>query len=304
MLAACTAVALAGCGAGEHAIDPQVKAASFTFDPRSSPQDQEWILAAVAKVRPEARQLIDDVDGMVTISTYSEPDGGAVGTAQQVGEHQFQVRFNLAYLDGERKADRDTTVVHELGHVIDFALMPEGMREQLAGQLPSSGACFTADTGDCTAPEERFADTFAKWALRGAVSAAGAGYGTLSPGSLESWGAPLADAGDRRRRRLPVDRPLVARRAVAAQLDERERRAAPGAVEPDDLEARRGHRAQQLLLGRAAQPFGVVVGDDQHPLGHRRPHHLEQAVDQVRREVDDHASRPGAARPAARAAAA
>ncbi|HEY6892052.1 MAG TPA: hypothetical protein VI300_29890, partial [Solirubrobacter sp.] len=48
------------------------------------------------------------------------------------------------------------------------------------------------DSGDCTAPAERFADTFAKWGLRGAVSAYGAGYGTLAPASLESWGAPLA----------------------------------------------------------------------------------------------------------------
>ncbi len=49
-----------------------------------------------------------------------------------------------------------------------------------------------ASRGDCTAPEERFADTFAKWALRGAVSLAGAGYSVASPASLEDWGAPLA----------------------------------------------------------------------------------------------------------------
>jgi hypothetical protein len=192
VVAACTAVALAGCAGTEGAIDPKVRAASFTFDATVAPEDREWILGAVAKVRPEARQLIDDVDGMVTISAYSEPRGRAVGTAQQVAPQRFQVRFNLAYLDGERKADRDSVVVHELGHVIDFALMPDGMREQLASELPSSGTCFTADTGDCTAPEERFADTFAKWALRGAVSAAGAGYSTRSPASLENWGAPLA----------------------------------------------------------------------------------------------------------------
>ena len=156
-----------------------------------TPQDQEWILGAVAKVRPEARQLIDDVDGMVTISMYSEPEGDAVGTAQQVAPGRFEVRFNRAYLDGDRKVDRDSTVVHELGHVIDFALMPEGMRGQLASQLPSSGTCFTADTGDCTAPEERFADTFAKWALRGRFSIAGSGYGIPTPVSLEDWGMPL-----------------------------------------------------------------------------------------------------------------
>jgi hypothetical protein len=192
ILAASAAVGLTGCGKDANALDPQLRARTFTFDPSVAPKDREWILAAVDKVRPEARQLIDDVDGMVTIGTYDEPRGGAAGTTQQVGEQQFQVRFNVGYLDGERKSDRDVTVAHELGHVVDFALMPSDLRNQLAAQLPTSGACFTADSGDCTAPEERFADTFAKWALRGAVSAAGAGYSTLAPASLESWGAPLA----------------------------------------------------------------------------------------------------------------
>ena len=192
LLAACAAAALTGCGADENAIEPQVKASTFSFDPTVSPKDQQWILAAVDKVRPEARQLIDDVDGMVTINMFSEPGGGAVGTAQEIEPGRFEVRFNRAYLDGERKADRDVAVIHELGHVIDFALMSADLRNDLAAQLPSSGACFTEDTGDCTAPEERFADTFAKWALRGAVSAYGAGYSTLPPASLENWGAPLA----------------------------------------------------------------------------------------------------------------
>jgi len=192
LLAASTAVALTACGQDERALDSQVRAATFTFDASVPPGDRQWIEAAVDKTRPEARQLIDDVDGMVTISLFNEPGARAVGTAQQVGEHAFAVRFNVAYLDGERKADRDTAVVHELGHVIDFALMAPELRNELAAQIPSSGTCLTADTGDCTAPEERFADTFAKWALRGAVSATGAGYSTLTPASLESWGAPLA----------------------------------------------------------------------------------------------------------------
>jgi hypothetical protein len=192
MLAACAALALTGCGEDQNAIDAQVKTATFRFDPTVGPDDQKWILEAVGKVRPEARQLIDDVDGMVTISMFSEPNGRAVGMAREAAPGSFEVRFNRAYLDGERKADRDVTVVHELGHVIDFALMSPDLRDQLAAQLPSSGACLTAETGDCTAPEERFADTFAKWALRGAVSAYGAGYSTLAPASLENWGAPLA----------------------------------------------------------------------------------------------------------------
>ena len=47
-------------------------------------------------------------------------------------------------------------------------------------------------TGSCAEPAERFADTFAKWALRGGVSAVGAGYEVANPPSLEDWGAPLA----------------------------------------------------------------------------------------------------------------
>ena len=100
--------------------------------------------------------------------------------------------FNLAYLDGERKLDRDSTVAHELGHVIDAALVAPELRNRLAASLPPSGGCITQDTGDCTSSEERFADTFAKWALRGEVSVVGAGYAVATPASLEDWGAPLA----------------------------------------------------------------------------------------------------------------
>ena len=100
--------------------------------------------------------------------------------------------FNLAFLNGDRKIDRDSTVLHELGHVIDAALVPPALRDRLAAELPSTGACMTQDSGDCTSSPERFADTFAKWALRGAVSAVGAGYGVATPASLEDWGAPLA----------------------------------------------------------------------------------------------------------------
>ena len=55
----------------------------------------------------------------------------------------------------------------------------------------------------CAFPE-RFADTFAKWALRGELSLAGAGYGLPAPASLEEWGAPLA--------KLAVDLEVASRR--------------------------------------------------------------------------------------------
>jgi hypothetical protein len=192
LLAASATITLTGCGGDALRVDPSVRAATFRFADTVTPSDREWILGAVDKARPEARQLIDDVDGMVTIATFSDPDGRAVGVMQPVAEDEYQVSFNVAYLDGERQLDRDATVVHELGHVVDHALVPVELRDELAAALPTTGACFSGDTGDCTAPAERFADTFAKWALRGAVSAVGAGYSVATPASLEDWGAPLS----------------------------------------------------------------------------------------------------------------
>ena len=182
--------ALAGCGGSHAPVSPEVRAATFSWE--VGDKDRKWIEAAIDEARPEARQLIDQVDGMVTVRTFSAPGGPAVGLMQPTGPSHYSVLFNVAYLNGERKIDRTTTVLHELGHVVDQALVPPELRDELAAQLPHTGGCLTADTGDCTAPAERFADTFAKWALRGAVSAAGAGYAVATPASLEDWGAPLA----------------------------------------------------------------------------------------------------------------
>ena len=172
----------------EHELTPQIRAAGLTFAPGVAAGDQQWVLAAIAKARPEAQQLIAAVDGLVTISTVNLPGAPFVGMAEEGSD---DIQLNIAYLDGERTQDRATAVLHELGHVVDFELVPTAQMEQLAGQVPTSGACLTAETGDCTAPEERFADTFAKWALRGEVSIIGSGYAVMSPTSLESWGAPL-----------------------------------------------------------------------------------------------------------------
>jgi hypothetical protein len=172
----------------QHELTPEIRARTLSFAPGVAPDDRRWILETIAKARPEARQLIDAVDGLVTVGTVYEPGVPYVGLAQ---EGTDDIRLNVAYLDGERKQDRDQSVLHELGHIIDFELVPDDELARLAAQIPSSGSCITAERGDCTAPQERFADTFAKWALRGAVSSTGAGYGVMSPSSLEDWGAPL-----------------------------------------------------------------------------------------------------------------
>jgi hypothetical protein len=185
-------LALSGCG-NQHqpSVSKAVRAKGLTFKD-VTPQDRKWIEEALHEARPEAASLIDDVDGMVTITTGSFPGARWVGLTHQYAPHAYAIQFNLAYLNGDRTQDRNVTVLHELGHVIDFALTPPQLRDQLAASLPPVGACVQEHSGDCTAPEERFADTFAKWALRGAVSLAGAGYGVASPASLEDWGAPLS----------------------------------------------------------------------------------------------------------------
>ena len=211
----------------------------------------------------------------------------------------------VAYLDGDRKVDRDTTVVHELGHVIDFALMPDELRDQLAAQLPEQRRLL----------HRRHRRLHrARGALRRHVRQVGAARRGLGrrrrlqhalarvAGEL---GRAAGDAGDRGRGRLAVDRPLVARRAVAAQLDERERRARArsgragrprSAARPPRAAAPARRRCAALRCGcgrRSARRRATAA-----------PHDLVEAVDEVRREVDDDASPPAAARPAARAAGA
>jgi hypothetical protein len=155
--------------------------------------DRAWVLAAIRSARPEARRLVDEVDGMVLVAPMP-PQRAAIGLMSAVAPGRYEIRLDVANLDGYERADRATVVLHELGHVIDFALLDDSLRRRLYGGIPPTGSCgaLPEPRGDCAAPRERFADTFAKWALRGAVSLAGAGYGVAAPASLEDWGAPLA----------------------------------------------------------------------------------------------------------------
>jgi hypothetical protein len=193
---------LAVLGAILHVHRPQAQAATartvadrergLTFAPEVALADRQWILAAVAQARPEAARLIDEVDGLVRVTTFREPDAWLLGWAQTVGRKRYEIRLNVARLDGTRQIDRDTIVIHELGHIVDFALVSDGLRDRLASRVPSTGVCLEAAFADCAPAKEKFADTFAKWALRGSVSMVGAGYSLPSPASLEDWGAPLS----------------------------------------------------------------------------------------------------------------
>ena len=120
-------------------ITDKARKAGFTFAPDVAPADQQWILRAVARARPEAARLIAEVDGLVVIGTYSG-EGTTVGITRS---HQrgFTVDLNIAYLNGEAALDRTTVVLHELGHVVDFALVPAATNEQLDALIPRGGPC-------------------------------------------------------------------------------------------------------------------------------------------------------------------
>ena len=209
----CLRRAVAGCGGDEAASTRRSGPPRSASPTRVAPEDREWILAAVDKVRPEARQLIDDVDGMVTIRTFSEPGGGAVGLMREASPGSYEVSFNLAYLDGERKLDRDSTVVHELGHVIDSALVAARAARPARGRAAAQRRLLHRGHA-ATAPRPRSASPTRSPSGRCAARSpsAGAGYARRHARVARGLGRAAGDPGDRGRGRLAVDLALVARR--------------------------------------------------------------------------------------------
>ena len=170
------------------------RAAGPRFAPEVAASDREWVLASIAGARPEAQRLIAEIDGLIKFRTHAGTPLGVTRSRIGGGTASFVIDLDIASLNGRRMVDRDVTTLHELGHAVDLALVPPQENAVLEAGIPRAGTCDQGATGlvgSCTEPVERFADTFAKWALRGRVSAVGAGYGVATPPSLEQWGAPL-----------------------------------------------------------------------------------------------------------------
>jgi hypothetical protein len=167
------------------------RAATFRFDTATAMSDQALFLLAVSHARPEAQRLIGAVDGLVDVH-FASTARGIAGTTQGIGT-RFALTVNLVVVAqryGQRGIDR--TVLHELGHVIDFALVDPALQRRMDAGIPQGYGCESAMMGGCADTRERFAESFAKWATRDIGVDLYLGYKVPPPSDLERWGAPLA----------------------------------------------------------------------------------------------------------------
>jgi hypothetical protein len=178
---------------GARLLSDSARRASFRFDPTVAPADRAAFLAAVATARPEARRLIVLVDGLVEVRIGQTGVAGAIGLTED-GEPGYRVTVDLGRVIqrfGPRGVDR--TVLHELGHVVDHALLTDDVAAALDAGIPAGWGCDDGKLGACASREERFAESFAKWALGDIGVNLDIGYKVPPPAApLEVWGAPLA----------------------------------------------------------------------------------------------------------------
>jgi len=169
---------------------PESRARTFAFE-GVAPGDREAVLAAVAGARPEARRLIGAVAGLVTVRVGTAGDTAAGST--QTTQLGYDVVLDLGPVSrtlGQRGIER--LVLHELGHVVDFALLSDATLATLDAGVPPGFSCETGRVGACATPEERFAESFAKWASDDIGINLSIGYKVPPPAlPLASWAEPL-----------------------------------------------------------------------------------------------------------------
>jgi hypothetical protein len=188
---ALAAVALAMTPGGTRPAAPE--RTDFSFQAASTPADQQLFREAVAVARPEARRLIERVAGHVEVSFLAIRRGKALGVTEgRGGEYHVDIDVPGSMAAGGRRAVQ-RVVLHELGHVVDFALLDDALRAQFDAQMPTGYACPASGCADRT---ERFAETFAKWALGDIGASLYVGYAVPPPVvTLDRWGEPLRSVG-------------------------------------------------------------------------------------------------------------
>lgn len=164
--------------------------AALRFAPGTAAPDRQSVLAAVAAARPQARRLIDRVAGLVTVSVGPAGEGNAGETRSTRNGYDLRLDMGPVYRsNGQRGIDR--LVLHELGHVIDSALVPTALERTLDAVTPVGFGCEDGgQSGGCAARPERFAESFAKWATGDIGVDVWLGYRVPPP--PPDWGAPLA----------------------------------------------------------------------------------------------------------------
>ncbi len=138
--------------------------APLRFAPSTAPADREAVLAAVAAARREARALVARIGSVTTVSVGA-PAAGVAGRMSTTPDG-YDVQLDLAMVSsrfGARGIARVT--LHELGHVVDHALVPADLEATLDAATPPGLGCDDGGvSGACAAREERFAESFATWA--------------------------------------------------------------------------------------------------------------------------------------------
>lgn len=165
-------------------------AAPLNFDSSIAASDQEIVRRAVAEARPEARRLVELVAGVVTVSVDQLGSGVAGQTRPSASGYDVVLDLGGVYRGAGMRGVR-RLVLHELAHVIDHALVGRELEAQLDAATPPGFGCDDGKSGGCAAREERFAESFAKWATGDAGHDLYLGYRVPPPRSLSGWGAPL-----------------------------------------------------------------------------------------------------------------
>jgi hypothetical protein len=146
----------------------------------------------VAGPRPAARALIGLVDGLTVVRVGSTGYPGALGVTVTGGE-RYDVTVDLARIAARHWARGiERVVLHELGHVVDHALVDDALMATLQRGIPAGWGCEQGVGGACATPPERFAESFAKWATGDIGVDLYVGYKVPPPSpTLDAWGSPL-----------------------------------------------------------------------------------------------------------------
>ncbi|HVF77830.1 MAG TPA: hypothetical protein VNA28_05990 [Solirubrobacteraceae bacterium] len=175
-------------GGGSHALPAP---APLRFAPGIAVSDQQIVLRAASEARPEARRVVELVTAMVTVRLGAIASGVAGQTRATDAGYDVVLDLGGVYRGAGMRGVR-RLVLHELAHVVDHALVGANLEAQLDAATPPGFGCDDGTSGGCAAREERFAESFAKWATGDIGHDLYIGYRVPPPTSLSGWGAPLA----------------------------------------------------------------------------------------------------------------